>query len=168
MNVHGDCQSEHTSAAKIGGVAQHRTARIKLGHERVLERALLGKLEVLLVSPRRHWKVVGESVARYIGVAAIVHRDPEPRVVVVAPDIGGVYERGAGRIQLRHEGVEEAATVSTLRGRRTGREVYGADVAGHISIALPIDCNGARYVIVAAAEVSRVGEHRIDDERPAA
>ena len=47
-------------------------------------------------------------MARQVGVAGGVHRDPQARLVAAAAEVGGVDQRRAGGVELRYAGVEEA------------------------------------------------------------
>jgi hypothetical protein len=62
-----------------------------------------------LESPRCNIVVGGESISRHIGVAAPIHRYAIATIIITTPpDVGGIDQSGACRIQLRHKNIPPA------------------------------------------------------------
>src|SRR5437016_1227939 len=83
------------------------------------------------------------------------------------PRLGGVDEGGACRVELRHEGVGLAAAEGRLEGPRRRWEVAGTSETRHVGVPHGVDGDAEALVTATAPEVGGVGEHRVDDERPA-
>jgi hypothetical protein len=97
-----------------------------------------------------------------IGRAFLVQRDANSEVIGAAAEIGGVDDRRAVAVQLRHECVV-AASDRRLEGARRGREVGRIGLPRHINIAFLAyrDAIGAIVkVSTAAAEIRGVDERR--------
>src|SRR5947209_1276854 len=99
-------------------------------------------------------------------MATGIDRDAPALVIGTAAEVGGVDQRGAGGVQLRHEGVKAAAG-SRLEGTGGRREVGRDGEARHVGIATGIDRDAQALVSATAAEVGGVRECRVDDQRQA-
>ena len=106
-------------------------------------------------------------MTRHVSVAGGVHGDAVALVKAVAAEIGGVDEGGACRVELRHEGVGLAAAEGRLEGPRRRWEVAGTSETRHVGVPHGVDGDAEALVTATALEVGGVGEHRVDDERPA-
>ena len=119
-----------------------------------------------LESPPGRRKVGRNGEARHVCVAGCIHGDAVALLRTAAAEIGGVHERGARGIELRHkdvDGVERCIERPWRRG-----EVGRNGGARHVGVAGHIHGDAGGYITIAAAEVGGVDEHRIDDQRPAA
>src|SRR6185369_2792863 len=76
-----------------------------------------------------------------------------------ATEIGGVEERRACSVQLRHVGVTVAAE-SSIEGVRRGREVGRPGSPHHTGIACTVHRNAIAFVVVGAAEIGGEEEYR--------
>src|SRR5207245_9010945 len=110
-----------------GGRAAHGGG--KLRNEGVSGASAEGSLQ----DPHRR-EVGGVGGSGHIDVASRIHGDPVALVRTSAPEVGRVEEGGAGGIELRHEGVDEAAG-GGLEGLRRRREVGGKGQAYHVGVA---------------------------------
>src|SRR6266851_5451052 len=92
---------------RLSGVHERAACRIQFGHEGVVA-ASISTLDGV------HGGEVGRgSVPRDVGVARGVYVVYGADVVIAAPQISGINERAACRIQFGHEDVV-AASISTL------------------------------------------------------
>jgi hypothetical protein len=88
----------------VGGIDQSGACRIQLRHKNIPP-ASIRRLE----SPRCNIVVGGVSVSRHIGVAAPIHRYGKAIITTTPPDVGGIDQSGACRIQLRHKNIPPAS-----------------------------------------------------------
>src|SRR5262249_2148229 len=147
----------HQDATQAGGVDQRGALSVQLGYKGVYP-AARSRLER---SRRRgegtRWPPI--RGARDVGVAVRVHGDAIALVRRAAAQIRGVDER-ALPIQLHHEGVTPAASVSRLEGPCCSRELgKQASLTGHVSIAGRIYGNvvaDVNAIAVALAEVNEI------------
>ncbi len=163
--VHGDAADGQTeaaeavfeiAAAEVGRVEEGGAGRIHLRHEGIDHAAERGL-------DRVHRGEVGRrGESRDIGVAAAVHGDAEAPVFGAAAEVGRVEEGGAGRIHLRHEGIEVAAASGLDRVRR-GEVVRNGD-SRDIGVAAAVHRDPEGQVVAAAAQVRGVNQHRVDDK----
>src|SRR5206468_3869760 len=110
--VHGDVETLiFAAAAQVGGVDQRGSRGVELGDEGISFEDRSGVAPAVSPLERsRGCREVGRaSVARQVGVAGRVHSDPRARLIAAAAEVGGVDQRGAGCIELRHTCVGEAA-----------------------------------------------------------
>ena len=156
-------------AAEVGRVAED-AGRGELADEavrRIVRAAAVGRLEG--VAGRR--EVGGHRVPCDVDVAERVERDRAGRLrrVVLgaaAAEIRREEDGRAGRIELGDErvgGGGRADLGRLMRVRR--REVRRRGDAGQVDVAVRVDGDGAYLIVVVAAEVRRVGEDRVDDQR---
>ena len=82
---------------------------------------------------------------------------PVPPSEIVPPEVGGVDQGGARRVQLRHEGVEAAAE-GRLKGAGRGREVGGTSAARYVGVAGGVHRDAGAIIIARAAEVGGVDQ----------
>ena len=104
--------------------------------------------------------------ARHVSVASGVYGDAETKVKSIPAEVSGIDERGAGGIQLYHEGVnvKGGAAEEWLEGSVSNREVGGASIARHVRVAFGVHgYPPAGISRAAAAEVGGVSEYRIDN-----
>src|SRR5262249_52015127 len=125
------------TTTQIGGVDQGRAGRIQLRHEGVREYATP---ESLLEGAGGGGKVGAVGWPGYVGIAGRVYRDAGGKVEAAAAQVGGVDQARAGRIQLCHEGVHEAAGKCRLGGADGGGEAAGG-FSGDVGIAGRVDRN---------------------------
>ena len=82
---------------------------------------------------------------------------PSPESPPLSAQVGRVAERGAARVQLRHEGVG-AAVGGRVEGARRRREVRRARVPGHVGVAGGVERDAVAVVAAASAQVGGVAE----------
>ena len=166
--VHSDAGAEVTKTApEVGGVDEGRTGGIQFCHERIAPAD-----ESRLEGPRRGREVRGEGAARHIGVAGRVHGDalsapitlPDARIVVTAPEVGGVDEGGTGGIQFCHEGIDKGSRIDRAKGPRRNWEVQGGRVAGHVGVPRGVDGNAVAKVPARSTEVGGVDERWVNHQ----
>src|SRR5437762_9555125 len=77
-----------------------------------------------------------------------------------APEVGGIDEGGAQRIELRHEGigVVQAAALEPLKSPRGRREGTGAGLSCHVGVAGGVHGDPQALIIVIAPKVGGVDE----------
>src|SRR5439155_15340274 len=140
--------------AEKGGVDEGRAGGIELRHEGVEEATAEGRLE----SAQGRGEVA-YGAARHVGVAEGVYRNGEALVRPKPTQIGGVEEGGAGGIEFRHEGVDQAAE-GRLEGARCRREVAGSRDARHVGVAGRVQGDAEALFRAGAAEKGGVDEGR--------
>src|SRR5207247_10306591 len=90
-----------------------------------------------------------------------------------AAHIGGLNQRRASGIELSHLCIRERMRgrgkggASRGRGGTRGRKVGGPCASRHVDVAGGVQGDAAPIVNAAAAQVGRVAQGRINDERPA-
>src|SRR5439155_24364197 len=136
---------------EVGGVGEGGAGGVELRHEGV--EAAEGRLE----GPRSRREVERPSAARHIGAAGGVHRDAVATITTTAPEVGGVDEGGARGVELRHEGIEEAAE-GRLEGPQRRREVDGEGVTRHVGVAGGVHGDAAALVTPTAPDVGGGGK----------
>ena len=101
--------------------------------------------------------------ARHVGAPRAVDRDPVSLIDAdAAAKVGGVDERGAGRVQLRHERVAVAA-IAHVEGARGRREVRGRGKARDVRAAGAVDRDRLPLLIErSATEEGRIDEAWVD------
>ena len=93
-----------------------------------------------------------------------VDRDRTAVVLAVAAEIGRVDEGCASGVYLRDENVLRVTAIYILNSART-REVGRIGIANHVRVARRIDGDAVCLIVAAAAEIGRIDDHRIDDQR---
>jgi hypothetical protein len=141
-------------------VDERGAGRVELGSE-CIRTAVVGRVECTGSGRKTS---VGE--ARDVCITGAVDRDPFADGASRTPEEGGVHECRAGWVQLRHKCARDPAED---RLKRTGgrREVRRARRARHVCVASRINRDPEALVETVPAEVRRVDERGIDDERPA-
>ena len=95
-----------------------------------------------------------------------VHVNAGDAVVATSSQIGGIHQGqlAAGVAQLANENIG----IPSIAGYHGigGREVRGSGPAGHIDISCGIHCDPCRSIVFVAAEIRRIVDNRIDDQRP--
>src|SRR5207249_9812117 len=109
LGVDGDTEWKPVSpvsaaASEVSGVDEGGAVGGELRHGGVAEAAQGG-----LEGPRGGREVGGLSCPRHVGVALSIHCYSWAAVGPAAPEVGGVDERRASRVELRHEEVAGAA-----------------------------------------------------------
>src|SRR5262249_40505709 len=102
------------AAAQVGRIDQRGAVWIQLGHEAVPRTP-----ESWLEASWRRRKVLCSTPPDHIGIASRVHGEIKARIPIAAAEVGAVDEL-ALNIELRHEGVVEAAAVGPLESSRRG------------------------------------------------
>src|SRR5437667_310855 len=85
---------------------------------KLIDEGIGSPLEGSLEGARCGGEVGRSGLARNISVAQAVHGDAKRVVIATSAKVGGINQPGARRIQLRHEGVVEAAAVTRLKRPR--------------------------------------------------
>ena len=113
----------------VGGVHERGSGGVQLRHEDI--GATIGRR---LEGPWCRREVRGEvrrGDACHISIAGSVHRDVSTAFSPTSPEVGGVDERGAGGVQLRHEAIHRTTTEGCLertRGCRKARPSGARDI----------------------------------------
>ena len=105
-------------------------------------------------------EVSGSRSASHVGVAAGVEGNAKPRIAVFIADVsaaaqvGGVDQRGSGRVQLSYESVAIGGAQGCLNGAGGSGENGGRSGAGYIGVAAGINGDA---VARSAADAAQVG-----------
>ena len=109
------------ASAQITGVDQRGASRTQLGHKCVTANVLLANwwraTECGLKGARGYREVGGFCEAGHVGVARAIYSQAEGIVRVASPEVGGIDDSGAGRVELGPGAAE---------GRRPMAAVVGA------------------------------------------
>src|SRR5207245_645222 len=110
--VHGNATAEViAAAAEVGGVAQRRAAGIELRHKNIELTAAKSWLQRI-----RRREVGRLGLPRHVGLAGSVYGNAHVRaaaaLIAAAAEVGGVDQRRAGGIELRHKSIPGAAAES--------------------------------------------------------
>src|SRR5262249_52754612 len=92
--VHCDAVAKFTAAApEVSGEKQRGAGRIQLCHKGSTPKCPKSRLQ-----RTRGRKISRIGFTRQVGVSRAVHRNGVASVIEAAPEVGGVNERGSGRI----------------------------------------------------------------------
>ena len=109
-----------------------------------------------------------ERGARHIGRARGIHGDARASVVAAPAQVGGVDERRARRVDLRHKGVLGAAAIGPIQhragGGAAGGEISRGRAARHIGRARGIHRDADALLAAVPAQVGGVDERGVNDE----
>jgi hypothetical protein len=95
-----------------------------------------------------------------VRVARGVQRDAESVVVRIPAEVGGIQKRGASGVELRYDGVSNAAAERGLERSRGEREIERAGAAGDEGVAGGIHGDGAALIIRAPTEIGGIQKRR--------
>src|SRR3989442_11241849 len=118
---------------EVGGIDEGRSKRVELRHEGVVA-AVVGRVE----GPGGSRKVRGISRSSHVGAPRGVDGDSEAVVIAAPPEVGGVDESRAKRVQLRHEGVVVAVS-GRVEGPDGSRKIRGPGNPSNIGASGRID-----------------------------
>jgi hypothetical protein len=140
------------ASAKVGGVAKIGAGLVELCHEGVVL-PVEGRVE----GARGRREVGRVRAPGHVGAAGAVDCDAVADFAAASAQVGGVAERGAARVQLRHEGIA-IAIEGRVEGARGRREVRRVREPGHVGAAGAVERDGGAVVGGASAQVGGVEE----------